>query len=177
MLRAATIRGLVKATVPEVVLGIALPADDVTVDLDSEFPDELGGIDNEEGAGLAVDGEVTATASPARPNAVADRIRAQLLENVQNLAPAVAAGVRDHMRNLQMPPIAHADFTKADAALVRRLIDECEAEQERIDSGYPVPDAVQDAQPEANYTEPGSEKYDPADAGIEGGEPFTEEEA
>jgi hypothetical protein len=99
---------------------------------------------------------------------VDERVRAQLINHVENLHPAVAAAVRDTARNLGLPSLRGPHFTKAHGALLRRLIDEDEDEQARIDAGWPTPDEVHDDAPEASHTEEGSEHYDPADVEREG---------
>jgi hypothetical protein len=165
MLRAWCQRQLVRMAMPDVLLG--LPAAD-DVDLEAEFVDELAS-DDEGDAEPEVVGEVDPGPAPQtwRAPPVDDRVRAMLVERVAHLPVPVAAAVRDIARNVGMPKLSGPHFTRADGALLHRLIDEAEQEQDAIDTGFPVPAEVHDNQPEANRTEEGSEKYDPAD-----GEPF-----
>jgi hypothetical protein len=167
MLRAACQRQLVRMAMPEVLLG--LPAGD-TVDLDAEFEDE--GWEDEGGGSGPVVGE---SAPDPGPPLVDEKIRSQLGENISNLRPSVKAAVADHARNLGMigdNGLWGPNFTRANAALLRRLIIEAENEQAMIDFGHPAPDSVHDDAPEAGESEEGSEHYDPQDL-LDPGRPFT----
>jgi hypothetical protein len=136
MLRAACQRQLVRMAMPDVLLGLPMAAE---VDMDAEFDEE--GLD-EGGEGVPGPGDVRGSANPGpgtwRPPPVDERVRARLIEQTENLHPAVAAAVRDVARNLGMPALRGPHFTRAHGALLHRLIDEAEAEQAAIDAGHPL---------------------------------------
>ena len=173
MLAARACTKAISLYAPGVIHGIVAPADKIAP-LDTSDPVALSraGEEGDEPSGPVRDesgpdgqggGVPPRSLSPSgatipphlREAEVDPETRVMLVERLQQMPEEPRLALAVEARQLGVPNVKSGWFTKAHAALVERLIEE--------HVGSWVPDEVHDDLPEANTSEEGGERYDPAD--------------